>query len=782
MKYTAHIRENDKTRQTVREHCLAAAEKGERYAKLFGAGKIAYIQGILHDAGKLTDKFNEYVCGSSDYTRGEIDHSYAGARYLHELALKVDKAEIYPVSRLIARTIISHHGLHDWVSDEGEDYFLKRTSTNDCYDEILGNINELCGEAELLNLLEEAAGEYASVRGTIKEMSGRNGVSYSFYMGMLERLMQSVLIDADRTDTADFMSDSETEKRFDTEKLWEKMHERMEEKLSRFSSATDRISMQRKSISQRCRDFAADKSGVCRLIVPTGGGKTLSSLRFAIEYCRQHGCEKIIYTAPFMSILEQNSDEIRSIAGEEAFLEHHSNIIADIDCDNDLQEYELRTEKWDSPVIATTMVQFLNTLFSGKSSCVRRMHRLAKSVIIIDEVQSVPMKCVNMFNLAINFLTKICGCTVVLCSATQPVLDETDYPLIIDENSSMTGDWTQDFEVFRRTEIVPCIEPCGYSFEQAADFCCNKFEENGNLLVVVNTKAAALRIYDLVKEREDGEAEIIHLSTSMCPEHRRDKIKTIRECLEAKRPVICITTQLIEAGVDISFKCVVRSLAGMDNAAQAAGRCNRHGEAEGICSVYVINITDEKLGCLREIKEAQEASEQLIYSERYDDYLSVETLSDYFRKLYNMEKNELSYNVIDGNTGTTLLGLLSLNKQRHDLNFKKENKFCAQAFKTAGRLFEVIDSRTVDVIVPYNDEAKDIISRLNDDIKPDEAIELLRKSQKYTVGIYRVTNIKLSENNALSILNCGAASLKGEFYSMELGVVTEGAAQEILMF
>ncbi|MBE6862158.1 MAG: CRISPR-associated helicase Cas3' [Ruminococcus sp.] len=782
MKYTAHIRNKDGKIQTVKEHCLSAAEKGKNYAEKFGAGTIAYIQGLFHDAGKLTDKFNEYVCGNSDCTRGEIDHSYAGARYLYELAHKLDRADIIHVSKLIARTIISHHGLHDWISDEGEDYFSQRTSKDDFYEEILGNIPELCSEAELMGLLEEAVGEYNSIRSTIKEISCKDAVKYGFYMGMLERLMQSVLIDADRTDTADFMSDSKTEKVFDTQKLWAEMHDKMEQKLSSFSSAADRISMQRRSISERCRDFAVNKSGVVRLIVPTGGGKTLSSLRFAIEYCKRHGGEKIIYTAPFMSILEQNSDEIRSIAGEQAFLEHHSNIIADIDSENDLQEYELRTEKWDSPVIATTMVQFLNTLFSGKTSCVRRMHRLAKSVIIIDEVQSVPMKCVNMFNLAINFLSKICGCTVVLCSATQPVLDETDYPLIVDENSSMTGDWTQDFEVFRRTEIVPCIEPCGYSFEQAADFCFEKYEENGNLLVVVNTKAAALRIFELVREQAGDSAEIIHLSTSMCPEHRRNKIRDVREHLEAKRPVICITTQLIEAGVDISFKCVVRSLAGMDNAAQAAGRCNRHGEADGICSVYVINITDEKLGSLKEIKEAQEASEQLIYSERYDDYLSVETLSDYFRKLYTMERDKLSYNVVDGDSSTTLLGLLSLNSDRYNVRKKLENKYCGQAFKTAGSLFEVIDSRTVDVIVPYNDEARDIIDRLNSDIKPDEALELLRKSQKYTVGIYSGTNIKLAENSALNILGCGAAVLKEEFYNMELGVVTEGAMQETLIF
>lgn len=274
---------------------------------------------------------------------------------------------------------------------------------------------------------------------------------------MLERFLQSCLIDADRTDTADFIGNTKSEEP-DVFKVWEKMGERMTKRLNSFSEETDRISLLRKDISNRCAEFADHHIGTVRLVVPTGGGKTLSSLRFAIEYCKKFGMKKIIYTAPFMSILEQNSDEFRKVAGEENFLEHHSDMFAKIDDDEEISVLELACERWTSPVIATTMVQFLNALFSGKMAALRRFHRLSKAVIIIDEIQSIPIKCVHLFNLAVNFLTRIMGAAVVLCSATQPVFDKTRYALILDEQSSMTGDFAEDFKAFHRTRAVPVVK------------------------------------------------------------------------------------------------------------------------------------------------------------------------------------------------------------------------------------------------------------------------------------------------------------------------------------
>ena len=441
----------------------------------------------------------------------------------------------------------------------------------------------------------------------------------------------------------------------------------------------------------------------------------------------------------------------------------------------------------DSPVIATTMVQLLNALFSGKSSAVRRMHRLSNAVIIIDEIQSLPLKCVYMFNLAVNFLTHICGSTVILCSATQPTFEDVKYPILFDnETLSMTGDITKDFEVFRRTEVISEVTPYGHSYDEAAEFCVKKFEESGNLLLIVNTKLAARTMFEKLREC-CKDAEIIHLSTNLCPVHRREKIEEMRRCLAENIPVICVTTQLIEAGVDISFKCVVRSLAGLDNAAQAAGRCNRNGEYPDLCPVYVIRLKEENLGSLDGIKQAQLITSGILDKKKYTDYLSYEAQREYFRTLYQQNENpnqkvKLFHYPIDNND--TILNFLSVNQGRFNMSgiSKKASPLLWQAFKTAGTFFQVIDNNTRDVIVPYNDEACEIIEELDNYLTPGQCNELLRKAQKFSVSIYETQNRKLSENNALRQLRSGAIALEKHFYDQDCGVIIEGTEMELLLF
>lgn len=781
MRFTAHISEDGLRIQTVSEHCRNTAELAAGYAASFGAENIGRLQGLLHDIGKLCVRFDDYINKKSDARRGEIDHSYAGAKYICEMADEIDKKRLHNVSRMIGRTIVSHHGLHDWVDDEGNDYYTVRTDKTDNYDEIKKNTDRLFGRDRIKELLEKAADEYRILREKIRGISKEN-TAFAFYLGMLERMLESVLIDADRTDTADFMAGRETSEKAASQKLWKEMRGRMEEKLSKFAGRTDRISMRRRDISDRCAAFAKNDVHVCRMIVPTGGGKTLSSLRFAIEYCIEHSMERIIYTAPFMSILEQNSMEMRSVTGEENFVEHHSNALADIlDKGSDSEElagYELHTERWDLPAEAVTMVQFLNSLFLAGSSAVRRMHRLSRAVIIIDEVQSVPIKCVNMFNMAVNFLSQICGAAVVLCSATQPVMNETEYPIIMDEKCSMTGDFTEDFEVFHRTDIISEADAYGMTYDEAAEYSCGRFREAGNLLVIVNTKSAALAMYERIRDIAD--AEVIHLSTNMCPEHRRRKISEMKKLLADKKPLICVTTQLIEAGVDISFRCVIRSLAGLDNAVQAAGRCNRNGESAEPCRVYVIKLKEENLGSLRDIKDAQMIFQSMFGSGENADPQSDAVISEYFRRFYSMESGKLSYPVKDGMMGTNLVGLLSLNEDRYNISPKTSGRFSSQAFRTAGMLFEVIDSRTADVIVPYNDDAEKLIDSLRNGTA--DIGKTLRIAQKYTVGIYGNAERKLGENNGIYRLECGAVILEKRFYDDVFGVKLEGAEQENLIF
>ncbi len=777
---TAHIREYDNALQTVEEHCKNVAKYAAQFGGQVKMERLAALSGLLHDMGKLSDDFEEYIHGSAKFSRGSIDHCFAGARYL----LETTKGDIsmQRTTCLLGRVILSHHGLHDWITEDCKDYYLYRTGKDDRYAQIAENFKGLSYSGEIKTLLEAAEKEYEEIRASMKRLvtemalpdSRSKNKALAFYYGMTERLLTSMLIDADRTDTAQFMSGAAEEKEVDAASLWEQMNMKLQDKLSTFTDR-GRIAMQRKSISERCYEFAKSEVGCCKLVVPTGGGKTLSSLRFAIEYCRRHGKKRIIYVAPFLSILEQNSDEIRSVAGDEMFLEHHSDAAFKMEQSGgeELYNYELHCERWNSPVIATTMVQFLNTLFSDKTSSVRRMHRLCDSVIIIDEIQSLPIKCVWLFDLAINYLTRICGAAVVLCSATQPQFEKLKgYPLLIDE-SSMTGDITEDLEVFKRTEIINLVTSGGITFQETARLCADKQKEYTSLLAIVNTKSAAKALYQQIRRITD--VETVHLSTNMCPQHRRETIKFLRQKLKNNEPVICVSTQLIEAGVDVSFGCVVRSLAGMDSAAQAAGRCNRHGEKGRICPVYLVNLSEEKLVGLSDIQSAQDVSRDLLGGVTDDtDMLGVEFMAKYFDKFYGENKDKLGFPIKQPRTD--LVELLSLDSERSTVCGRRQPDMTSQAFKTAGQNFSVIDEFGSGVIAPYNDEAKQLIAQLNEFHTPTQVNVLMRKAQQYMVNVNNRKLNELSSLGAVFALKSGVYALDERYYGSEYGMTDEPTA------
>lgn len=817
MEYIAHIKDDDasdgvnRIEETVTEHSEKVAKLAEKYGQPLRIPHIVCIGAMLHDVGKLNKDFSEYIRGSSRYERGDIDHSYAGARYLEEYTAGTNGYVRY-TAQLIARIIISHHGLHDWWTDKCKNYYKSRCSKQERYKEINDNIKQFVSDNELNNILIDATNEYSKIDEKIQQIcnSEKNTISLvtkAFYFGMLERLAESCLIDADRTATAEFMEGIEITEPSEDEiqRNWLDMKQRLDNKLSKFSGSDSLISKLRMNISDRCCAFAKNDVGISQLIVPTGGGKTLSALRFAIEYAVEHKVEhkkeRIFYISPFMSILEQNGDVIREIVGDDNYLEHHSDMYCKIVGDKskskekvaeELEDYELRCQHWDKPLIATTMLQFMDTLFSSRTETIRRMHRFTNSVIIIDEVQSIPVKCVYIFNLAMNFLANFMGCTIVLCTATQPTLEQCKYPIMLDKESSMTGDYKQDFVDFARTKITPLLDnKGGYSYGEAAAVCMDKYRENGNILFVVNTKDAAAKVYSEVSnlnKEESFQAKLIHLSTNMCPAHRRNAIEDIRDMLNKGQPVICITTQLIEAGVDISFKCVIRSHAGMENVAQAAGRCNRNGEK--VCGdVYIIELKEENVSSLGELTEARQQSINTIIdvmSKKSDDYLSVDAMNYYYNHFYSectdkKGKDILKYQL--DNPEDDILNLLSLNSI-----FRNSNEFCrdGQAVKTAGDNFRMIDNNTIDIIVPYNEEASGIIDELNGKTTISQALELQRKAQQYTVSVYDYTFKKLAENDALNEIKVRQDekvyiyALKKEFYNNATGLSTEGKPQEAM--
>lgn len=800
IEYISHIREWDKKEQTVSEHSNNVAKIASEFGQAVQMSHTAWLQGILHDAGKLCNDFSEYIHGKSDAKRGEIDHSYMGAKYLFALSQILCKKNAFPMDAalLIGRTILSHHGLHDWLTEDGENYFEKRTSVIKQDKEVECALPEIVSDGTLQKYYLESVKEYDAMQQKINELykemiakgekekrklsNDAKSVIPSFYQGFLERLMQSILMDADQTDAANFNDDIVYTSPKESTAVWNDMAKRMQEKCTAFRKKTDAISRQRMNISDRCAAFANHDVKICRLVVPTGGGKTLSALRFAIEYSQKHNVNQIFYIAPFNSILEQNSNVIREIAGKENFLEHHSNVFSRLEENENeterLSDYQMRTERWDVPVIATTLVQFLNALFDGKSSSVRRMHHLCRAVIIIDEVQAIPAKCIHLFNLAMNFLTHVCGSTVVLCSATQPCLEQAEYPILLDEQESMTADFQADFDAFRRTVLHSAGEK-SFSYEEAAKFCTEQYQKNGNLLLVVNTKQAALTMFQKLKERNGASATVLHLSTNMCPVHRRTVIQQMREQLAAHQPLICVTTQLIEAGVDISFRCVVRSMSGLDHAAQAAGRCNRNGEYD-CCSVYLIQLEEEKLAAaLKQIEKEQEITKKILFFHEKEDLLHPQIMQNYFEGYLTTFQNQFSYPLPDSDH-ETLLRLLSTNSNNAKRAEAKTYKNIpprlrnhAQAFRTAGKKFQVIAEQTTDILVPYGAGEK-LILDLNGELYGNAFPKLLRKAQQYLVSVYSGTLKALEAKDALIQLESGVLALKSGFYSSEQGICVDG--------
>lgn len=286
--FTAHIRESDGEKQSVGEHSRNVSALSEKYLHSSDLSAVGELTGLFHDAGKLSAKFDDYINGRNNLKRGSIDHSYAGAKYLKMLAENKDKTVQAAVSG-ITHTILSHHGINDWLDEDGNDEYLRRTSKDEGFSEVLANMTEICTKEKADELLDKAASEWL---GAVNKLMCGDKTETAFYAGMLERLIQSALIDADRADTSDFMSGRMTWPEPDPSELWDCMDKRMDEKLASFSCLTDPISVQRRSISDRCADFAGHRVGACRLIVPTGGGKTLSSLRFAIKQCKKIQPEK----------------------------------------------------------------------------------------------------------------------------------------------------------------------------------------------------------------------------------------------------------------------------------------------------------------------------------------------------------------------------------------------------------------------------------------------------------------------------------------------------------
>jgi len=796
--FIARYRESDGTLQSLIEHLEGASSLASIFAGKIGLLAFGELMGMLHDVGKYSKSFQNYIKSSngkidpddndfvdSTKIKGKIDHSSAGAQYIRANSGKSPFQQI--AADIMALCIASHHsGLIDCISPDGTDVFHKRMTKpkeQTHFDDVEKHLEERIRK-QIETLLASPMLE-KELRLRLEQIKARTqSVEIGqFMLGFLTRFLFSALIDADRLNSA--------ERKPPVKPDWRPLIEILEAKLMDFK-AKNRIDEIRSEISVSCLQFASREKGLFQLTVPTGGGKTLASLRFALHHAAKHQMDRIVYVVPYTSIIDQNAQVARSIfasleeSGRRVVLEHHSNLTPE----QETSESKLLAENWDAPIIYTTAVQFLETLFAAGTRGVRRLHQLGNAVIIFDEIQTVPIRTVHLFNNAINFLVGQSGTTVVFCTATQPLLHEVDPKkgaARLSSDSQMMADVGSLFRELHRATIEDRCEDVGWTNDEVAATALQQLVEAGSVLVIVNKKTQAREVYQQLQGKTE---HVYHLSTSMCPAHRASVFCKIKCCLDPKNPVpvICISTQLIEAGVDVDFGSVIRYLTGLDSIAQAAGRCNRNG-FRPTGKVLIVNPANEGLDKLPEIRVAQDVTKRILREFHDDptvfdsDLQSPKAMQRYYLYYFFQRAHEMAFSVPRHALGRDddLLTLLSTNAVSVEA-YKNENGqappcFLRQSFMSAAKAFKAIDSPTEGVIVPYG-EGERIISELSG-ADFEEKSRLLKEAQRYSVNLFNYEIAKLKDNQRLYEVwhGSGVYCLDERHYSEQFGASTEEVAE-----
>ena len=667
--YAAHVRD-DGTIQSIMEHSVGTALLAKKFGSVFSGEDHAYLCGMLHDIGKYSEKFQKRILEGGHI----VDHSTAGAIEINKL--------IPTIGFLLAYCIAGHHtGLPDGgskadTSDESTlSGRLKKKLEN--YYEYTAYMNpELLLNEKLL---------------PIKPIGGI-GFSVSFYI----RMLFSCLVDADFLDTEYFMDNGSKRTTCESIKI---LYNKLDKYIKKFENPVKEINKKRTEILHCCIDKSVWDKGIYTLTVPTGGGKTISSLAFALKHAKLHKMDRIIYVIPYNSIIEQNAMIFTDILGFENVLEHHSDIVYD-DKDDSMTNKRLATENWDMPIVVTTTVQFFESLFGSKTSKCRKLHNISNSVIIFDEAQMFPVKYLIPCIRAISELVYNYGSTAVLCSATQPALNRL-FPkeLVIREICENTKEL---YKFFKGTKITMIGE---LSDSELSD----RLNSEEQVLCIVNTRKQAQNIFNLLDKGTS-----YHLSTFMYPKHRKEVLEEIRNKLNNGLSCRVISTSLIEAGVDIDFPVVYREEAGLDSEIQAAGRCNRERKLTER-PVYVFKSSEEYRNHMPSmLKRPTEITHSISY--QYDDISSPEAITAYFSELYKFEGKGLDEKGVIDN---------------FEDGFEKGFSF---PFEEVALKFKLIENSTYAILIPADDESKSYMFRLRNG---ENSRKLLRQIQQYTVNIYK---------------------------------------------
>lgn len=685
----AHVRKNtDGTwaePQSLIDHLVGTANLASRFAESFESPTWAYAAGIAHDTGKSPEAWQRYLENKSGYNEeahletklGTMDHSTPSAKLTEEVLGK-------GIGRILSYCIAGHHaGLPDWIESKSALSFrLQNTKTTGI------------------------PAEYREILATYRPSTppwkfAPKGLDMSLWI----RMIFSCLVDADFLDTEAYMESSKAELRGEylpIADLLTRFNIYMTEKTKTAMKTADTpVNRARQQVLADCRAAAQLEPGLFSLTVPTGGGKTLSSMAFALEHAVKYGKARVIYVIPYTSIIEQNADVFRAVVGDDQIIEHHSNL----DEDDSTSSSRLAAENWDAPIIVTTSVQFFESLFAAKTSRCRKLHNIANSVVILDEAQLVPVEFLAPILEAIRLLCEHVGVTIVICTATQPAFEERDgFPgLPAGSVREIIQDIPQLYEKLRRVTVMPVDTRTPRTWEEIAA----ELSIIDRVLCVVSDRKSCRELHHIMP------VGTYHLSALMCAQHRSDLIAEIKGRLKGDGPIRVVSTQLVEAGVDIDFPVVYRAMAGLDSIAQAAGRCNREGKLniEGKLGKVVVFVPPRKapLGFLR--KAAETASRLL--EGGLPDPIDHIAFGPYFSELY-WKANSLDTKRI--------LKLL-----------QPDGMDCGIQFRSAAEAFRIIDDRLQrTILVPYG-EGEGLIKTLKRE-GPNRGI--LRKLQRYAVNVY----------------------------------------------
>lgn len=825
--YIAHVRKSDGAKQSLLDHLTGTAELAKQFANKIGLPLSGELIGLVHDLGKYSDDFQIYIKSATgifnpdiddEYVdtkglKGKIDHSTAGGQFVAHLIAEyqrqknITETHALILLQVLVICIFSHHsGLINILDKNGNAIFNKRlrekkeadSHIQECQKSMSSKIDGYARELVATILDSE-------VKSLAKFIEPNNPKITAFYQGFLTRLLFSCLIDADRSNSIAFEYPQQTHELTFVKPNWQTAINDIETLYANFAkthqNAFNPINEKRNEIAQTCLKKSQLNQGVFTLTVPTGGGKTEASLRFAVNHAKKHNLDRIIYIIPFTNIIEQNAQRVRKILETQSnygewVLEQHSNLEPNVQT----WQSKLIADNWNAPIVFTTMVQFLESCFGGGTKGVRRLHQMTNAVLIFDEIQTLPINCYYLFNNAVNFLSQFCRSSIVLCTATQPVLDKlphtnkgrlklaSDYEIIGDSESL-----SNLFTTLDRVDVHDCTTSEGQTIEVLSDFIKTKLQIYESVLVIVNTKIWAKNLFKQLKDELFG-FKIYHLSTGQCAKHRKVLVSEIKQRLKQGLPTLVISTQLIEAGVDISFNCVIRFLAGLDSIAQAAGRCNRNGElvdSDGNSvkgQVFIVNPDNESLGSLLTIKVGQDCTRLILLDAKKENSKKNLLHPDYIKQYFNYFiqhetlQRQMSYPVDVGNNkfdskgtgGYSVLDWLSDNASNTGKH-PTTKPMLQQSFMDAGRAFKAIDAPTYSIIVPYGEDGNELIKDLlATKVVTKDFYQLVKKAQQYSINLYEQdwTAIK---NGRQQILDTGIYVLTFDsFYDQEFGLNVDG--------